>query len=434
MSDVRFDLPSQVTEILDLLKAHTYTPYLVGDCVKELLLGGKPMDFDIVCDATLDRIEAIFYEKYRTREDFLYKGELIIISGGMGISVAPFRANFDGNGRPIYCDNLDDELRRRTFTAEAIAYNHDTGLYDKCNGAKCISPDKIILKALGERSFIAASEMPIKKRKGKKSAPPLVIPALERNPRGILEAMLKFSKGEAEITPVTLKNIQDNPQLLKRIHPAELMEWFEKIIMGKNVTEALLCFKSIVFCLFPVLRQEDGFEQNSSYQEFTLYEHTAKAVGFAVPDLKIRMALLFHGAGKADCAADRTYFTSYNGHGERAVMLTKSVLAEYSAPKVVIENICALIRRHDDKITPENYSDYVNAYGEDFTRDLLLFQSANVRAKGYDPVNERVSQSLRQLADGLSGTSVKTRRNTSPLTVTVDGLKNIVKMLDKNGI
>lgn len=433
MSDVRFNLPSQVTEILDLLKAHTYTPYLVGDCVKELLLGGRPMDFDIVCNASLDRIEAIFYEKYRTREDFLYKGELIIISGGMGISVAPFRSNFDSNGRPIYCDNLDDELRRRTFTAEAIAYNHDTGLYDKCNGAKCISPEKITLKALGERSFIAASEMPLKKKKNKKS-PPTVIPALERNPRGILEAMLRFSKGEAEITPVTLKNIQDNPQLLKRIHPTELMEWFEKIIMGKNVTEALLCFKSIVFCLFPVLRQEDGFEQNSAYQEFNLYEHTARAVGFAVPDLKIRMALLFHGVGKVDCAADRTYFTSYNGHEERAVMLTKSALSEFSTANIVIDNICHLIRHHDDKLTPENLRSYVSAMGEDFTRDLLLLQSANVRAKGYDPVNERVSQSLRQLADEISGVSVKTRRSRAPFTATVDGLKSIVRMIDKNGI
>lgn len=434
MSDVKFSLPSQVTEILDLLKAHTYTPYLVGDCVKELLLGGRPMDYDIVCNATIDRIEAIFYEKYRVREDLLYKGELIIISGGMGISVAPFRANFDGNGRPIYCDNLDDELRRRTFTAEAIAYSPDTGLYDKCNGARCISPEKIVLKALGERSFIAASEMPLKKKKGKRNTPPSVIPSLERNPRGILEAVLRFSKGEAEITPVTLKNIQDNPQLIKKIHPAELMEWFEKIIMGKNITEALLCFKSIVFCMFPVLRQEDGYEQNSSYQEFTLYEHTAKAVGLAVPDLKIRMALLFHGAGKVDCAADRKYFTSYNGHAERAIMLTKSTLSEYSVANVVIDNICALIRRHDDKITPDNLYDYKDAYGEDFTRDLLLLQSANVRAKSYDPVNERVSQSLRQLADELSGITVKTRRNAAPFTATVDGLKNIVRMLDKNGI
>ena len=115
-------------------------------------------------------------------------------------------------------------------------------------------------------------------------------------------------------------------------------------------------------------------------------------------------------------------------------MLTKSTLSEYSVANVVIDNICALIRRHDDKITPDNLYDYKDAYGEDFTRDLLLLQSANVRAKSYDPVNERVSQSLRQLADELSGITVKTRRNAAPFTATVDGLKNIVRMLDKNGI
>lgn len=434
MSDIVFTLPPQVTEIIELLKAHTYTPYLVGDCVKAMLLGEKPMDFDIVCDAEIGRIEKIFDEKYRTRDDLIHKGELIIINGGMGISVAPFRSGFDGNGRPVYCEKLDDDLRRRTFTAEAIAYNDVTGLYDKCGGAKCISKEKLVLKALGEKNFIAASETPIKKKRSKKEPVITIIPALERNPRAILQAMLKHSAGEAEISPVTLKNMLENPELLDRIEPAELMEWFEKIIMGKNITETLLSFSKIIFYLFPVLKEQENFDQKSSYHEYTLYEHTAKSVGYAVPDLKIRLALLFHGAGKVDCAADRQYFISYDGHTERAIMLTRSALSEYSTANPVIDSICQLIRHHDDKISPENIHEYTKAFGEKLTRDILLLQSANVRAKSSDPVNERVSQSLRQMADETPEPVSRGKFATSPLTSTVDGLKSIVELLGKKGL
>lgn len=421
------ELPEQVTEILELLKAHTYTPYLVGDCVNSLILGERTMDFDIACNATVDRIIAIFENKYKIVEDELYKGELIIITGGMGISVAPFRSRFDRNGKPVYCNTIDEDLRRRCFSVNAIAYSPDIGLYDPFGGAECLERDIAILRAIEERRFCEAQQLPAGK-KAKKAPEKAVIPVIRENPRCILEAMLKYSRGEAEISPTTLENMCENPELLDSLSNTEVMASFRDIIMGKRITETLMLFSGVVFYLFPMLREQENYDQRSRHQEYTLFEHTARAVGYAVPDITLRLALLFHGAGKVDCAADRESYISYDGHGERGAMLLRGALSDYGVEAAITGKAEFLILHHDDRINPENKGDFVKRYGTENTRLLLLLQSANVRAKSSEAVNERVSASLRQLAEDTAAKPAERAKKNN--TVTLAGLKSISKMLE----
>lgn len=385
------------------------------------------MDFDIACNASVDRIIAIFEGKYKIVEEELYKGELIIITGGMGISVAPFRSRFDKNGKPVFCNTIDEDLRRRCFSVNAIAYNPDRGLYDPFGGAECLERDMVILRAIEERRFFEAQQMPAK-RNSKKPPEKAVIPVIRENPRCILEAMLKYSRGEAEISPDTLENMCENPQLLDSLKRSEIMSSFRDIIMGKRVTETLMLFSGVLFYLFPMLREQENYDQRSRYQEYTLFEHTARAVGYSVPDITLRLALLFHGAGKVDCAADRGAYTSYDGHGERGAMLARGVMADYGVEAPLTQKIEFLILHHDDKVTPENKGDFVKKYGAENTRLLLLFQSANQRAKSSESLNERVSASLRQLAEETSQKPAERAKRNN--TVTLAGLKSISKMLE----
>ena len=399
----KLDVPKGVLEVIDLLKAHTYTSYLVGDCVNMLVLGERVMDFDIACNATIERIVAICEDRFKVRQDLLERGELIIINGGMGISVAPYRSRIDGSGKPIYCRTIDEDLRRRTFTSETVAYNPDSGIYDQFGGLRCITAEKTILCAIDEERFEELEHEQANRKKKPKEAPKkIVIDAIRENPECILIAMQKYARGEAEISPYTLRNINENAELTDMMLPSEISRYFRRIITGRRIGEALVAFREVVLRLFPVLRQQIDFDQKSDYQEYTLYEHTAKAVGYGFPDYAVRLALLLHGIGKPDCAADRGDYNTYYGHSERGVMLARDAFEEYDAEDGIVDRVLFLIAHHDDHISPDNITDFITAFGAENTRLLLLMQSANIRAKSSDPVNERVSNSLRQLADNIN--------------------------------
>ena len=431
---VTLEVPMSVMEIIDILREHTYTCYLVGECVNMLYLGERVMDFDIACNASLDRIIAIFDERFKTREDLLSRGELIIINGGMGISVAPYRSRIDGNGKPIYCKTIDEDLHRRTFTSETVAYNPYAGIYDPFGGLKCISEEKTVLRAIDEEIYERLEiEQSSHKKRRHDEVQKVTIPALRDNPECILIAMQKYARGEAEISDFTLKNINDNAELLDMIMPGEISKYFRRILLGRRITETLLNFSEVIFSIFPVLRCQYGFDQKSEYQEYTLYEHTAKSVGYAFPDYTVRLALLLHEIGKYDCAADRGDHMTFYGHSERGVMLAHDVFEDYEVDDAVRERVLFMIMHHDDRISPENVVQYTEFCGMEYTRLLLLLQSANIRAKSSDPVNERVSGTLRQLADHVTTLGSMPRGQTRK-TATIDGLRNITDMIGRNGV
>ncbi|MBR5089964.1 MAG: hypothetical protein IK093_11110 [Ruminiclostridium sp.] len=433
-NSVTLEVPLPVMEIIDILREHTYTCYLVGECVYLMYIGERVMDFDIACNASLDRIIAIFDERFKTREDLLSRGELIIINGAMGISVAPYRSRIDGNGKPIYCKTIDEDMHRRTFTSETVAYNPYAGIYDPFGGLACISEEKTVLKAIDEEKFERLEhELSTRKKRSRDEPKKVVIEALRENPECILIAMQKYARGEAEISPYTLKNINDNAELIDMMMPTEISRYFRRIILGRRVTETLLNFREVVFRIFPVLRDQLDFDQKSDYQEYTLYEHTAKAVGYAFPDYAVRLALLLHGIGKYDCAADRGEYMTYYGHSERGVMLAKDVFDEYEADTSVVERVLFMIMHHDDHISPDNVVQYTEFCGMEYTRLLLLLQSANIRAKSSDPVNERVSSTLRQLADRVAALGTVPRAQTRR-TATIEGLRGITDMLGRRGV
>ena len=434
-NSLTLEVPLPVMEIIDILREHTYTCYLVGECVTLMYLGERVMDFDIACNASLDRIIAIFDERFKTREDLLSRGELIIINGAMGISVAPYRSRIDGSGKPIYCKTIDEDLHRRTFTAETVAYNPYAGIYDPFDGLSCISEEKTILRAIDEEIYEKLeTEQFTRKKKSREEPKKIVIEALRDNPECVLIAMQKYARGEAEVSPYTLKNINDNAELIDMMMPMEIAKYFRRIILGRRITETLLNFSEVVFRIFPALKNQRGFDQKSDYQEYTLYEHTAKAVGYAFPDYAVRLALLLHGIGKYDCAADRGDYMTFYGHSERGVMLAKDVFEEnYEADPAVVERVLFMIMHHDDHISPENVVQYTEFCGLEYTRLLLLMQSANIRAKSSDPVNERVSSTLRQLADHVATLGAAPRAQTRR-TATIDGLRSITDLMGRNGI
>ncbi len=419
---IRLSVPSQVAEIIGVLNQHTYKAYLVGDCVRALIKGENPLDFDIITDAEMYRLTAIFEESFKTNTDYASKGEIIIINGAMGISVSPYRSRIAEDGKPIYCGTAAEDLKRRAFKANAVAYSLDEGIYDPFGGLSDLIGDNVVLNAI-------VTETPEEKKavKGKKEEPvPTPFPVFENNPYAVLEAIRRYSTEGVEIGAETLENICDNPAVVFGIPREEFHRDFRSIMMGKHVTDALLLFKRILFAVIPKLAETDGFEQKSIVQEYSLYEHIAKSVGYAVPDFTVRLALLFHGIGKPDCAADMGDYISFAGHAERGAMLAREIMTELGFSPELTRLVSFLVLHHDDDVNEANYASFTAEYGTEYVRLMVLVKAADLRAKRSDRDYEQRSGELRFLADeiGRAGSEI-TKRN----SVTFADLKKLTESL-----
>lgn len=418
---MELSVPLQVAEIVKILNDHTYKAYFVGDCVRALLKGENPLDYDIITDAEMYRLLAIFEDNFKTNTDYVNKGELIIINGAMGISVSPYRARIAEDGKPIYCADPAEDLKRRAFKANAVALCYEEGLYDPYDGFNDLSGENVILRA------IVTPEDNEKKQqvKGKKEISTLFT-VFENNPAAVLEAVRRYSTEGVEVDTETMANINENPESVFRVSREELHSNFRSILLGKRVTDALLDFRNVIFTLIPKLKETDGYIQHSVAQEYPLYEHIAKSVGYAVPDFTVRLALLFHGIGKTDCAADMGSYVSYSGHAERGAMLTREIMGELGFPSELTKQVAFLVLHHDDDVNEGNYTRYTAEYGTDTARQLVLMKAADTRAKRSDREYEQRAGELRFVADEIGRVGNEyTRKN----SVTLADLKKLTESL-----
>ncbi len=414
-----FSVPEQVVEIINALEEHTYEAYLVGDCVRGLLMGEKPLDFDIVTNAEMNRLLAIFEDRYKVNTDYASKGEIIIINGAMGISVSPYRSRIAPDGKPVYCGRLEEDLRRRVYRANAVAYSLSEGIVDPFDGLPDACGENVLLNLI---RYEPRPDTAVKKGRKIKS----VSNIFGFNPDSVFEAVRRCATENTDVSEYTLEQICENAETIFRMEKEKFHSEFRIMLMGRRVTDALMVFRPVIFTIFPKLAETDGFDQRSAVQEYDLYEHTARAVGYAVPEYAVRLALLFHDIGKIDCLADKGTHYSYDGHAERGAMLTRQILTDLQFPAKLVRQVVFLVLHHDDDINAGNYTAYSAEYGAENTRLLLLTRAADVRAKRSDRRYEQCSLDLRALADEVARNRNETVRRNS---VTFSDLKKLARSL-----
>ena len=132
-------LPQPVNEAIEQLENAGFDAYIVGACVRELILGNSPQDFDIVTNAEINDILFAFRD-YRISDEGMQRGEILVTVVGMIIQVSPYRREVVGN-RVMYAQDLETDLFRRGFTMNAMAYSPRAGLIDPYGGKSCLTGD-----------------------------------------------------------------------------------------------------------------------------------------------------------------------------------------------------------------------------------------------------------------------------------------------------
>lgn len=376
-------LPQPVNEAIEQLDNAGFDAYIVGACVRELVLGNSPQDFDIVTNAEINDILFAFRE-YRISDEGMQRGEILVTVVGMIIQVSPYRREVVGN-RVMYAPDLETDLFRRGFTMNAMAYSPRTGLIDPYGGRSCLTGDVKRVVAIGE-TVTASAKDERKKRGGEPDTESYydMSRSFTIAPWRLLQAIRYCAEDEYEIDEATQAAMQQNVSCFEYAESGRIFSELSRIVMGKFAARVLEKYGNILKYVLPEIEPCMGFDQRSEYHDFNVWSHIARSVGYALPEPAIRFAMLFHDLGKPDCfSLDSNGNGHFRGHAERGRLLAEGIMRRLEFDRELSEEISWLVYHHDVDI-PDDRKELkalIRELGAEDLKRLLQCEIADNRAK-----------------------------------------------------
>ena len=381
-------LPAQVTEAITVLENAGHDAYIVGSCVRELLMGNSPQDYDIVTNAEINDIMFAFRD-YRISDEGIKRGEILVTVVGMIISVSPYRREVVGD-RVMYANDLETDLSRRGFTMDAMAYSPREGLIDLYGGKSCLTGEEKRVVAIGENITRT-----VKDEKGKPVTESYydMSRSFTTDPSRILRAIRYCAEREFVIDDATRAAMRQNVSCFEYAEADKVFNELSRIVMGKYATKVLESYVDIFKHVIPEIEPCIDFDQHSKYHDFPVWTHIARSVGFAIPELPIRFAMLFHDIGKPDCCyIDSKGQGHFKGHGERSRLIAEGIMRRLDFDRRLADEISWLIYHHDAKIPEDRkgLKELIRNLGAPDLQSLLQCEIADNRAKKAEVETEDV--------------------------------------------
>lgn len=356
-------LPQNAKLIMDKLRDNGYSCYAVGGCVRDCLRGLEPHDWDFTTSALPDEIERVFSD-YRTITVGKQYGTVAVLIGGELYEITTYRIDgeYTDSRHPDevqFSDRIQDDLARRDFTVNAMAYNDVEGLVDLYGGRQDLSFGVIRCVGDPEERF-------------------------QEDALRILRALRFASVLGFTIEPDTSDAILRQRKLLSGIAYERIREELLKLLCGDKADFILRRYRKVIAVVIPELKGTFDFEQHSKHHNRDLYRHTVAAVHHVEPEPLLRVTMLFHDIGKPLAqTTDKHGVCHYRGHQKIGAAMTREILRRLCMPSVFIDEVCNLIRWHDERFKPETVSikKYLKLLGADAMQKLMLVQRADISAQ-----------------------------------------------------
>ena len=321
------EIPKQIEEVLEKLEKAGFEAYIVGGCVRDGIMGKTAHDYDITTSAEPCETERVFAD-CRVVETGIKHGTVTVLYKGMSVEITTFRVDGDyPDGRHpekvAFSRNLKDDLARRDFTMNAIAYSPRRGIIDIFGGESDIKGR--IIRCVGdpEKRF---SEDALR-----------VLRALR------FSAVLGFDIEENTKSALLLKK-----ETLAKVSKERTFSELKRLLCGENVKSVLLEYREVFAEIIPEIREMFDYDQQSKYHNSTLFEHTARAVEAAPPREEMRLAMLFHDIGKPACrSTDENGEGHYYGHAAKSAELADKILRELKCDNALRVRVCEIVKYHD---------------------------------------------------------------------------------------
>ncbi|MBR3570075.1 MAG: HD domain-containing protein [Oscillibacter sp.] len=356
-------IPPPVRHVLRKLTAAGHEAYCVGGCVRDTLLGRTPEDWDVTTSATPEEVMEVFPR--RTIPTGIRHGTVTVRSGTGGVEVTTYRIDgeYEDRRRPSsvsFVSSLEEDLRRRDFTINAIAMGLDGKLQDPCRGQEDLKAG--VLRCIGDPD--------------------------ERFGEDALRLMrgLRFSASLGfRIPPDVEESIRRNKALLLEIAPERVQTEFCKLLRGAWVTDILRRYPEIIGVFWPEILPMIGFDQRNPHHCYDVWEHTLHAMdGVPAGDLTLRLTMLLHDIGKPQkFCLDERGVGHFPGHQALSRDMAADMLKRMRFPRILRERVALLIELHDRPLVPTEKAvrRALNQFGEETFRQLLAVKRADCLAQ-----------------------------------------------------
>ncbi len=362
---MQFNLNSDVSFILEQLNKNG-SGFLVGGAVRDLIMGRVPGDYDFATDIEYARLKEIFAD-YSPKEVGAHFGILIIKVNGKSYEIAKFRKekgiyNSRYPKEIKFINSIDEDLARRDFTINALAYNEKTGVIDLYKGKKDIKYRTI--------KFVGNPKLRI-----------------EEDALRIMRAFRFISKLGFSLDKKTADAIYEKRRFLSKISKERIFDELSKILLGPYVKKALYEMKNLgIFeLIIPEFKYTYKFKLGDFKNKNNLFYHIVNTVDFCKRDLITRLSALFHDLGKINTRIiDAKGNSFYYGHEKESALIAEEKLRQLKASKDIIFSVKNIILNHmrvEQDLSVKELKKLIMELGKENLSRLFNLMSANMNSK-----------------------------------------------------
>ena len=359
---IKILLPEKVNMIIKTIQAAGFEAYAVGGCVRDSILGRIPDDWDITTSAKPLEIKNLFK---RTIDTGIQHGTVTVMMDKEGFEVTTYRIDgeYEDSRHPkevTFTSNLREDLRRRDFTINAMAYNEEVGLVDIFGGISDI--EKKTIRCVGDAKERFTED------------------ALRMMRAVRFSAQLGYSI--AEDTKEAIKELAPN---LKNISAERIQVELVKLVVSNNPDYLRVAYETgITAQVLPEFDLCMETEQNNPHHKYSVGEHILQSMKHIKADKVLRLSMLFHDMGKPKAKTeDEQGIHHFYGHNEISENIAEEVLKRLRFDNDTLYKVKSLVFFHDyhPGLTDKSVRKFVTKIGKELVPFYLLVQRADVLAQ-----------------------------------------------------
>ncbi|WP_339014550.1 CCA tRNA nucleotidyltransferase [Fusobacterium animalis] len=342
--------------------------YIVGGAIRDILLELKPKDVDFATNLSYETLKTLFSE-YTPKETGKSFGVLRIRINNIDYEIAKFRKDIYGKEKKVsFVDDIRNDLARRDFTINAMAYNQKEGIIDLYNGQKDIE-NKVI-------DFIGNAEERI-----------------IEDPLRVLRAFRFMSRLDFSLSENTIEAIKKQKDLLKNIPEERITMEFSKLLLGENIKNTLTLMKDtgVLELIIPEFKATYNFNQCNPHHNLDLFNHIINVVSKVPADLELRYSALLHDIAKPVVQTfDEKGIAHYKTHEIVGADMARDILARMKLPVKLIDTVVEIIKKHMvlyKDITDKKFNKLLSEMGYDNLLRLIEHSIADNSSKNNEVVS-----------------------------------------------
>lgn len=360
---IKINMPENANRIIHTLQDAGYEAYIVGGCVRDAMLGREPDDWDITTSATPEEVKALFC---RTIDTGIAHGTVTVMFGKEGYEVTTYRVDgkYEDHRRPAsvtFTASLIEDMKRRDFTINAMAYNEEEGLVDHFDGIGDLK--KQIIRCVGNP----------KER-------------FDEDALRILRAVRFAAQLDFQIDENTRKAIRNQSVFLRDISAERIHVELTKLLVSKHPERLRAAYElGVTAVVLPELDRMMETSQNNKHHIYSVGEHTLNVVKEVPPTETLRWAALLHDVAKPVTKTTDEKGDHFYGHNEVGAKMARKILLRLKFDNATIAKVERLVLWHDygmgEKPTLRSFRKSLSKMGADMFEDYVYIKRADILAQ-----------------------------------------------------